>query len=126
MLTHKLMPCMTVVSVEVSERAIRECCLVYEEDANAGSSSVDDRSSDIIRLENLPRSFSIQQTTTANVGMPCMIVVSVGVSDTAILEGCLLHEEYASAGPSSIDHQASDHTAGKPSTLLPYSEGHRS
>jgi hypothetical protein len=45
-LTHKRMPCMTVVSKEVSETASRECCLPHEEDANAGPSSVDDRSSD--------------------------------------------------------------------------------
>jgi hypothetical protein len=42
-LTHMRMPCMTVVSVGVSERAIRECCLLREEDANAGPSSVDER-----------------------------------------------------------------------------------
>jgi hypothetical protein len=45
-LTYKRMPCMTVVSVEVSEIASLECCLFHEEDANAGPSSVDQRSSD--------------------------------------------------------------------------------
>jgi hypothetical protein len=43
----------------------------------------------ITRPENLPRSFSIQQATMANVGMPCMIVVSVEVSDTDILRQCM-------------------------------------
>jgi hypothetical protein len=90
---------MTIVSVKLFETAILEWCLPHEEGANAEPSSVDDRSSDITRPENLPRSFSIQQATMANVGMPCMIVVSVEISDTAVLEGCLLHEKDAKAGP---------------------------
>jgi hypothetical protein len=53
----------------------------------------------ITRPENLPRSFSIQKATPATVGMPCMIVVLVEASDTAILEGCLLHDEDANARP---------------------------
>jgi hypothetical protein len=41
-LTHKCMPCVTVVSVEASETAILEWCLPHEEDPNTGPSSVDD------------------------------------------------------------------------------------
>jgi hypothetical protein len=39
-------PCMTVVSVELSTTASLECCLHHEEDANAGPSSVNERLSD--------------------------------------------------------------------------------
>jgi hypothetical protein len=56
--------------------------------------------------------------------MPCMTVVSVEVSETAIVGCCLPHEEDGNAGPSSVDDRSPDHTAREPSALFPNSEGH--
>jgi hypothetical protein len=45
-LAHNRVPCMTGVSVDVSDTIILECCPRLEEVANAGPSSIDDQSSD--------------------------------------------------------------------------------
>jgi hypothetical protein len=69
-LTQRRMPCMTVVSLEVYETGILQCCLPHEEDVNAGpSSSMTDHR--ITLPESLPRSFPIRRPTTADVGSAC-------------------------------------------------------
>jgi hypothetical protein len=73
-LTPKRTPCMTIASVEVSETAMLECCLPHKEDANAGPSAVDDRSSDHTAREHPPRSFSVRKAITANVSSACPLI----------------------------------------------------
>jgi hypothetical protein len=121
-LIHKRMPCTTIVSVEVSETAIMGCCLPREEDANAGPSSVDGRSSDHTARE--PATLFLEPEGHHGYRGPCMTVVPVEVSKTAGLECCPLHEEDANVGPSSVDQRSSDHTTIEPSSLFPYSDGH--
>jgi hypothetical protein len=78
------MPCMTVVSIGISETAIVESCLLHEEDANAGPRpSVDDRSSDHTARE--PSALFLDSDGHNGYRCPCMIVVSVEVSETAIV-----------------------------------------
>ena len=61
---------MIVVSGEESETGILECCLPHEEDANAGPSSVDDRSSDYT-LRDPSTLLPNPRVSTADVGSAC-------------------------------------------------------
>jgi hypothetical protein len=66
----------------------------------------------------------IESAGLAHKRRPCITVVSVEVSKTALLRCCLLHEEDTNARPSSVDDRSSDHMAREPSTLLPDLEVH--
>jgi hypothetical protein len=74
-LTHKHMPCMTVVSVGVSERAIRfesaACCMKRTLMHVLCPWMTDHRTTP---PKNPPRSFPIQRATAADVGSACPLM----------------------------------------------------
>jgi hypothetical protein len=85
-------PCMTVVSVEVSDAPTKKT-----------------------PMQGLRMSMTSYRITPLESTL-------FPDSEAAICECCLLHDEDANAGPSSVDDRPSNHTASEPSTLFPASE----